>query len=207
MRNREKLSLVTIVLVMTLVLMMSVTIYAAENPETGGTGDVMNVLKGALGEVDLSGLEVNGVNLGKVDLGGIDLSGIDLKGGNISAEGLKDADLNGKAEEYLKAIGYSDEDIAKLKSSLSESFNDKVTAVVNAALTGKEAGEAADAQEKLQETAPEPEIYVVKRGDNLSKIAKKRYGDSSKWIVIYNLNRNQIRDPNRIEIGQRLIIA
>ena len=206
MRNREKLSLVTIVLVMALVLMMSVTINAAENLETGGTGNIMNVLKGALGKVDLSGLEVNGVNLGNVDLGGIDLGGIDLKGGNVGVEGLKDADLKGKPEEYLKSLGYSDEDIAKLKATLSESFNEKVTAVVNAALTGKETGEATDA-EILQETAPEPEIYVVKRGDNLSKIAKKRYGDSSKWTVIYNLNRDQIRDPNRIEIGQRLIIA
>ena len=206
MRNREKLSLVTIVLVMALVLMMSVTINAAENLETGGTGNIMNVLNGALGKVDLSGLEVNGVNLGNVDLGGIDFGGIDLKGGNIGVEGLKDADLKGKPEEYLKSLGYSDEDIAKLKAALSESFNEKVTAVVNAALTGKETGEATDA-EKLQETAPEPEIYVVKRGDNLSKIAKKRYGDSSKWIVIYNLNRDQIRDPNRIEIGQRLIIS
>ena len=206
MRNREKLSLVTIVLVMALVLMMSVTINAAENLETGGTGNIMNVLKGALGKVDLSGLEVNGVNLGTVDLGGIDLGGIDLKGGNVGVEGLKDADLKGKPEEYLKSLGYSDEDIAKLKATLSESFNEKVTAVVNAALTGKETGEATDA-EILQETAPEPEIYVVKRGDNLSKIAKKRYGDSSKWTVIYNLNRDQIRDPNRIEIGQRLIIA
>lgn len=206
MRNREKLSLVTIVLVMALVLMMSVTINAAENLETGGTGNIMNVLKGALGKVDLSGLEVNGVNLGTVDLSGIDLGGIDLKGGNIGVEGLKDADLKGKPEEYLKSLGYSDEDIAKLKATLSESFNEKVTAVVNAALTGKETGEATDA-EILQETAPEPEIYVVKRGDNLSKIAKKRYGDSSKWTVIYNLNRDQIRDPNRIEIGQRLIIA
>jgi len=206
MRNREKLSLVTIVLVMALVLMMSVTINAAENLETGGTGNIMNVLKGTLGKVDLSGLEVNGVNLGTVDLGGIDLGGIDLKGGNIGVEGLKDADLKGKPEEYLKSLGYSDEDIAKLKAALSESFNEKVTAVVNAALTGKETGEATDA-EILQETAPEPEIYVVKRGDNLSKIAKKRYGDSSKWTVIYNLNRDQIRDPNRIEIGQRLIIA
>ena len=206
MRNREKLSLVTIVLVMALVLMMSVTINAAENLETGGTGNIMNVLNGALGKVDLSGLEVNGVNLGNVDLGGIDLGGIDLKGGNIGVEGLKDADLKGKPEEYLKSLGYSDEDIAKLKAALSESFNEKVTAIVNAALTGKETGEASDA-EILQETAPEPEIYVVKRGDNLSKIAKKRYGDSSKWIVIYNLNRDQIRDPNRIEIGQRLIIS
>lgn len=206
MRNREKLSLVTIVLVMALVLMMSVTINAAENLETGGTGNIMNVLKGALGKVDLSGLEVNGVNLGTVDLGGIDLGGIDLKGGNVGVEGLKDADLKGKPEEYLKSLGYSDEDIAKLKATLSESFNDKVTAVVNAALTGKETGEATDA-EILQETAHEPEIYVVKRGDNLSKIAKKMYGDSSKWTVIYNLNRDQIRDPNRIEIGQRLIIA
>ena len=46
--------------------------------------------------------------------------------------------------------------------------------------------------------------YVVKPGDNLSKIAKA-YNTS--WQKIYNDNKNIIGgNPNRIYPGQRLII-
>ncbi|MBD5133721.1 MAG: LysM peptidoglycan-binding domain-containing protein [Clostridiales bacterium] len=67
------------------------------------------------------------------------------------------------------------------------------------------------------EPAPEPEpvepapaqsegTYTVVRGDNLSKIAKAQYGDSSKWRVIYEANKGTIKDPNKIWVGQILVI-
>lgn len=49
--------------------------------------------------------------------------------------------------------------------------------------------------------------YVVKPGDWLSKIAIDYYGDMNKWPVIYEANKDTIGyDPNRIEVGQRLVI-
>ena len=48
------------------------------------------------------------------------------------------------------------------------------------------------------------EIYVVKKGDNLTKIARK-FGTT--WQKIYNDNKNVIgSNPNFINIGQELII-
>jgi nucleoid-associated protein YgaU len=59
--------------------------------------------------------------------------------------------------------------------------------------------------------APEPEVtngsgktYVVVSGDSLSKIAKREYGDASKWPRIYEANKDLIKDPNLIYPGQEL---
>lgn len=52
----------------------------------------------------------------------------------------------------------------------------------------------------------DPEIYVVQAGDSLSKIAKERYGDMSRWPEIFEANKDQIKDPNLIQIGQKLVI-
>lgn len=56
---------------------------------------------------------------------------------------------------------------------------------------------------------PEPAIprtYKVRRGDTLSSIADKVYGDSNKWRDIYNANRTRLRSSDGIRIGQILVI-
>ena len=59
-------------------------------------------------------------------------------------------------------------------------------------------------------TAPEPqeetEFYTVKRGDSLSKIAKSYYGDYMKYPLIFEANRELIKDPDLIYPGQQLRI-
>ena len=48
--------------------------------------------------------------------------------------------------------------------------------------------------------------YTVVSGDTLSSIAQKYYGNASKWEAIYEANRLQIEDPDRIAPGQILRI-
>lgn len=48
--------------------------------------------------------------------------------------------------------------------------------------------------------------YTVERGDNLSKIAKKVYGDEKLWRVIYNANSSVVKDDYIIYNTQVLII-
>ena len=56
--------------------------------------------------------------------------------------------------------------------------------------------------------APQPsgQNYTVKRGDCLWNIAKKFYGNGSKYTTIYNANRDKIKNPNLIYPNQVLWI-
>ncbi len=54
--------------------------------------------------------------------------------------------------------------------------------------------------------APAAKSYTVEKGDTLSSIAAKFYGDSSQWRVIYNANRDRIPDEHQLRIGQVLTI-
>ena len=48
--------------------------------------------------------------------------------------------------------------------------------------------------------------YVVKAGDSLSKIAKHFYGDASLYPQIFEANRDTLKNPDLIQIGQKLRI-
>lgn len=48
--------------------------------------------------------------------------------------------------------------------------------------------------------------YTVVKGDCLWSIAKKFYGDGSKYTVIHNANKDKVNDPNLIYPGQVLTI-
>ncbi|MEA3307881.1 MAG: LysM peptidoglycan-binding domain-containing protein [Chloroflexota bacterium] len=54
--------------------------------------------------------------------------------------------------------------------------------------------------------AAEVHTYVVKPGDSLGKIAKELLGDASRWPEIHEANKEQIKNPSLIRVGQKLII-
>jgi nucleoid-associated protein YgaU len=50
------------------------------------------------------------------------------------------------------------------------------------------------------------QIYIVKEGDSLSKIALNYYGNVKEWSKIFESNKDHIADPNKIKAGQKLTI-
>lgn len=48
--------------------------------------------------------------------------------------------------------------------------------------------------------------YTVKSGDTLSKISTQFYGDSDEYMRIFYANRDKLKDPNMIQVGQELSI-
>jgi len=50
------------------------------------------------------------------------------------------------------------------------------------------------------------QIYEVVAGDNLSKIAKKFYGDANKYMKIFEANKDQLKDPDKVKVGQKIRI-
>jgi len=49
--------------------------------------------------------------------------------------------------------------------------------------------------------------YKVVSGDTLSKIAKRFYGDASAYTKIFEANRDQLSDPDKIQVGQELKVS
>jgi nucleoid-associated protein YgaU len=62
------------------------------------------------------------------------------------------------------------------------------------------------------QVAPQPQAvgtsgartYTVKPGDTLSKIAKEHLGDANAYMKIFNANKDQLSDPDKIKPGQVL---
>lgn len=48
--------------------------------------------------------------------------------------------------------------------------------------------------------------YTVKKGDSLSRIAKRELGSYDRYREIYNSNRAVLKDPNVLTVGSQLII-
>ncbi len=48
--------------------------------------------------------------------------------------------------------------------------------------------------------------HVVQPGDSLSKIAKVHLDNAARYPEIFEANRDQLKDPNVIHPGQRLLI-
>jgi hypothetical protein len=48
--------------------------------------------------------------------------------------------------------------------------------------------------------------YTVEKGDTLSALALRHYGDPFKWEKIYEANKETMKNPHYIYVGQRIII-
>lgn len=112
--------------------------------------------------------------------------------------------LLGKQVENLK-VEYND-GLVRL-SGLVESIASKQKAVLLAGnVKGVDKVNDDGLQVKPQPVAakPEPEFtfYTIVKGDSLSKIAKKYYGDALKWNTLFEANREVIQNPDLIYPGQ-----
>jgi LysM repeat protein len=50
------------------------------------------------------------------------------------------------------------------------------------------------------------QTYTVKAGDTLSKISRQFYGDAGEYMRIFYANRDKLKDPDKIQVGQELQI-
>lgn len=94
--------------------------------------------------------------------------------------------------------------IAKLfgKASSTEAAEKAVLMVGN--LEGIEKVEVAELVQP--EEKADVDYYEIVSGDTLSKIAKKYYGDASQYSMIFEANREVIKNPDLIFVGQKIRI-
>ena len=60
--------------------------------------------------------------------------------------------------------------------------------------------------EQPEQPAGDPQTYTVQSGDCLWDIAARELGSGLRWSEIYELNRDILSDPDRIQIGQELVL-
>ena len=116
----------------------------------------------------------------------------------------KDFRMDGSAEErdgklHFKGIVQSQEQANKIWDAIKTipTWSQEVVADIKAA-PGSQAAKSDSAG------AGGGATYTVKPGDTLSKIAKQALGDANAYMSIFNLNRDQLSDPDKIQPGQVL---
>jgi nucleoid-associated protein YgaU len=50
------------------------------------------------------------------------------------------------------------------------------------------------------------QVYTVQKGDTLCKLARHFYNDQARWRDIWEANKNRLTDPNKLQVGMKLII-
>ena len=79
-------------------------------------------------------------------------------------------------------------------------------AVTAPAASAEESGGEIEEEEQAEEAPWSSRTYTVEKGDTLSGIAKKVYGNAGKYPVIFEANRPMLKDPDKIYPGQVLRI-
>ena len=96
------------------------------------------------------------------------------------------------------------------KQGKSPDFSDTTSTGSSSTPAGSGKADFSDVTSGQSSTAPAAPsaatTYTVKSGDSLSKIAKKLYGNASKWHRIYDANRDRIKNPDLIQPGWELTI-
>jgi len=49
-------------------------------------------------------------------------------------------------------------------------------------------------------------LHTVESGESLSKISKHYYKDANKFMQIFNANKDQLKNPDMIKVGQKIKI-
>jgi nucleoid-associated protein YgaU len=118
---------------------------------------------------------------------GVVVQTVDLDGGKLRLRGQAPSEaVKNKIWDQIKAVDptYSD-------------LNAEISVGAGAVAGGGTAGMGA---------AAGGGTYTVQKGDTLSKISKQYYGDPNKYNRIFEANRDQLKDPDKIFPGQVLKI-
>jgi len=132
---------------------------------------------------------------------------------NSQLEEEKSSNVNWKKLFYdrtvsLKKLKQNYDSLHK-KYKIELNKNKKINEKINSIQDDLSTFNIADKQSKksnVARTKSYRRIYTVRRGDSLATISRKIYGDSKKWNVIFQANRDVLNRPNQLRIGQTLKI-
>ncbi len=124
-------------------------------------------------------------------------------------------DLFGGGSEAQKITELIQKELGTKITNLEVTFNDGVVTLSGSCdsqetkekailLAGNIKGVARvdDSQLTAPPAQEQYDFYTIKRGDSLSKIARQYYGDPMKYPVLFEANREIIKNPDLIYPGQ-----
>lgn len=123
---------------------------------------------------------------------------------NPSKKMLFNSNMNVSLEEYTITEDAKEGFDLKLNIRLKQ-YKDYGTKVVKITVK-QEAPKATVQKERPAESAPKKKTHTVVKGDCLWNIAKKYLGNGARYTEIYNLNKDKIKNPNLIYVGQVLTL-
>lgn len=96
----------------------------------------------------------------------------------------------------------------KLKQQLAEAKKSsrRTTAKQSATKTIPKTAQQSAPKTQSNSVSKTHQIYQVASGDTLTKIATKFYGDSGKWDLIFDANKDSMSSPSSLRVGQSLVI-
>lgn len=124
------------------------------------------------------------------------------------------AKLSAKVADKVVTLQGEAPDLAA-KSAIMAAFNALVETdnTINQISLAKPPAAAAASPAAAPHAAPAaatpaaaPQIHEVVKGETLSAIAKKYYGNANKYMKIYEANRDILSNPDLIKVGQKLKI-
>jgi len=135
---------------------------------------------------------------------GIDPAGLDFK-----FSGTGDVSISGTAasEDQRKRIVELISAIPQVQSVDDQmQIATATTATAEAAAVGDTAPAAETSHSDEGQATSEAKTHTVVRGDTLWKIAEHYYGKGNDYMKIFEANRDQLDDPDKIQVGQVLQI-
>ena len=128
---------------------------------------------------------------------------------NNEAEAIKREITDNNATMPIENLNvFKEDDVVRLDGVANNQEDIAKTALIAGNIKGVSKVIFDDMRIKGEENTVEleEEYYDIVSGDNLSKIAKKFYGNGNKYMVIFNANKEVIKDPDKIYVGQKIRI-
>jgi len=117
---------------------------------------------------------------------------------------MKELDTSGFIDRLYKA----NPAVASAGVLAPAAAKDKVVVVSKSAPPAEKAKPAPASAKTVPASSPKDgsQEYTIQAGDTLSRLAQRHYGDALKWNRIYEANKQSVKNPNYIYIGQKIVI-
>mgnify|MGYP002835316106 CR=1 FL=1 len=116
--------------------------------------------------------------------------------------GLDRIDLMDLIEHLKKENATLKQDLARAQQGLAA-----LKSLGVEAMTASSRGSPSSAQQtSSQNSSNGPQMHTVQSGDTLSTISQRYYGTPSRYMDVYQANRDRLKTANALKIGQQLRI-